>query len=261
MNKKNTVISLSNIGKKYIIAYQKSSLINSLINKNKTKEFWAVKNINLNIKKGERIGIIGPNGAGKTTLLKIIAGITKSTTGIVKTNGKIVSLINLEAGFHPELSGIENIYINGMLIGMSRTEINNKKKQIIDFANIGNFINAPFYTYSNGMKFRLAFSIAIISKCDILIMDEIFMAGDLNFQFKALNMIKSIQKEKSITTILCSHAPWMSWGFSERAFIMNKGHIKKISKNKIFKMLKIKDIRWQKLFSINRNLSNEFNYY
>jgi len=152
---KNTdiAIKLTNVSKKYIVRHEKPTLVEKLIN-GKKEEFWALKDINLEIKRGEKIGIIGPNGSGKTTLLKLITGISSPTSGTIERNGEIISLIDLEAGFHPDLTGIQNIYLNGMIIGMNKTEINSKLKKIIDYADIGRFIDVPLFTYSEGMKFR-----------------------------------------------------------------------------------------------------------
>jgi len=134
LTNKNIAIELVGISKKYILHHEKPTLIESIISDTKNEEFWALRNINLKIMKGEKVGIIGPNGSGKTTLLKVSAGITSPTKGKVKISGKIVSLIELEAGFHPELTGIENIYLNGMLVGMYKKEIDNKLNEIVEFS-------------------------------------------------------------------------------------------------------------------------------
>lgn len=238
-------VKLTNIGKKYIIGHQKSTLIRNILGKSEPEEFWALKKVNLTIREGEKVGIFGPNGAGKTTLLKIISGISFPTTGRLETNGKIVSLIDLQAGFHPDLTGRENILLNGMLSGMSKGEIRRKEKNIVKFAGIGKFINAPFYTYSSGMKFRLAFSIAAISECKILIIDDIFISSDLDFQRKTLAAIKDIQKRKNITTILCSHFPAFIWEFAEVYYELDKGVLISKSKGEVYKKYKAQDKAWK----------------
>ena len=163
MKHKNTfAVKLTNISKHYIIHHEKPTLVERVIN-GKNEKFKALDNINLEVKKGEILGIVGPNGSGKTTLLKIIAGITSPTTGKVKTSGRVVSLIDLEAGFHPELTGEQNIYLNGMLLGMSRKSISQKLRKIIEFADIGQFADAQLFTYSQGMKLRLGFSVVAFS--------------------------------------------------------------------------------------------------
>jgi len=187
-------IRLTGVSKRYTIHHEKPTLVEKLVN-GRDEEFWALKDINLTIKKGERVGIIGPNGSGKTTLLKIIAGITTPTSGTVETHGKIVSLIDLEAGFHPDLTGIQNIYLNGMLLGMKKREIDGKLDAIIRFADIKQFIDTSLFTYSSGMKLRLGFAIAIHANPDILILDEGISVGDRNFQIKSEHAIKKILKK------------------------------------------------------------------
>jgi len=205
----------------------------------KKEELWALKNINLEIKKGEKLGIIGPNGAGKSTLLKIICGITTPTTGTVNTNGRVASLIELTAGFHPDLTGEENIYVNGLLLGMSRKEIKNKFKAIVNFSELWHFIDSPFYTYSGGMMLRLGFSIAIHSDPDILIVDEVLAAGDQAFQEKCQERIKEFFKEKTILFVshnlrmiklLCPKAIWL-----DKGRIRSSGETKKVVKEYLAK--------------------------
>lgn len=204
MKKSNDIaIRLSGVSKRYTIHHEKPTLVERLT-RGKDEEFWALKDVNLTIKKGERVGIIGPNGSGKTTLLKIIAGITTPTNGKVETHGKIVSLIDLEAGFHPDLTGIQNINLNGMLLGMTKQEIQGKLKAIISFADIGNFIDAPLFTYSNGMKLRLGFAIAVHANPDILILDEGISVGDKSFQEKSAVVIQKLIK-RNITLFIVSH--------------------------------------------------------
>jgi len=235
--KQNIVIDLENIGKKYRLLSHKSTLMTNIFEKNNQKEeFWALKNINLSIKRGDRIGIFGPNGSGKTTLLKIISGITKPTTGIVKKYGKITSLIDLEAGFHPDLSGYENILLQGLLIGMSKAEIQEKFNIIIEYSGIGDFINEPFYTYSSGMKFRLASAVAIASDADILIFDEIFIIGDLLFQNKILDNLKSLQKKRNLTTIIASHNPVALVSFADKYLFLENGKLYDIKRSEIIKL-------------------------
>lgn len=201
------VISLSDISKKYIITHEKPTLVEDvsrILRFQKKEKYWALQNVNLEIYKGEKVGFYGPNGVGKTTLLKIIAGISSPTSGKVKTKGKIVSLISLDAGFHPDLTGQENIFLNGLIIGMSKAEIEAKFKQIIDFAGIGDFITAPLYTYSSGMRLRLGFSIAIHSQPDILLLDEIISMGDESFRKKTSSLMKKMFNNGA-TLLLVSH--------------------------------------------------------
>jgi lipopolysaccharide transport system ATP-binding protein len=192
--------------------------------KGKNETFWALKNINLTIRKGEKVGIIGPNGSGKTSLLKIISGITTPTTGTSYVQGKIVSLIDLEAGFHPDLTGEQNIYLNGMLLGMKKYEIAQNLKKIIAYADIGKFIDTPLFTYSSGMKLRLGFSIAIHADPDILILDEGMAVGDKFFFKKTQKKLRELF-EAGKTILMVSH--WLEFleKNCQKIYILDKGKI------------------------------------
>lgn len=218
---KNIAIQLTGVSKQYTIHHEKPTLVEKFY-KGRDEKFWALKNINLTIKKGERVGIIGPNGSGKTTLLKIIAGITTPTSGKTFTSGKIVSLIDLEAGFHPDLSGYQNIFLNGMLLGMTKQEIANKLHAIIQFADIRQFIDIPLYTYSSGMMVRLGFAVAISTNPDILIIDEGLSIGDQNFQMKADKYIKTMHLTHK-TLISVSHDLSKILSYCNRVIWLNKG--------------------------------------
>jgi ABC-type polysaccharide/polyol phosphate transport system ATPase subunit len=152
---------------------------------NRYETFWALKNINLTINPGESIGIIGPNGSGKSTLLKTIAGILPAAKGSIETHGRVAPLINLGAGFNNELTGRENILLNGSIMGLSRAEMNDRLERIIEFAGIGDFIDAQLSTYSSGMRARLGFAVVTDVDADILLLDEIFSVGDQEFRAKA----------------------------------------------------------------------------
>ena len=219
----NIAIQLTNVSKTYTIHHEKPTLVERLT-KGRDEEFWALNDINLTIRKGERVGIIGPNGSGKTTLLKIIAGITTPTSGTVKTHGRIVSLIDLEAGFHPDLTGIQNIFLNGMLLGMKKGEIERKLDAIIRFADIRQFIDVPLYTYSNGMKLRLGFAIAVHADPDILILDEGMSVGDKTFQEKILKKLAQIFK-KNISLLMVSHNSQSIKTLCSRIVLLAKGYV------------------------------------
>lgn len=225
-NSKNNqlAIDLKDISKYYILHHEKPTFMEKFIKKDES--FFALKNINLSIKRGERVGIIGPNGSGKTTLLKIIAGITSPTKGEVYSNGRIISLIDLEAGFHPDLTGEQNIYLNGMLLGISKNKLSEKIGKIIRFADIGHFIDAPLYTYSSGMKLRLGFAVAVNADPDILILDEGLSVGDKNFQEKSRAAILDLFK-KNITVIVVTHLLNFIKDYCQRVIILNKGNIVK----------------------------------
>lgn len=217
----------------------------------KSGGYTALDNVDLKIYKGDRIGIVGNNGAGKTTLLKIISGSIKPTSGTVSTKARIVSLIDLEAGFEPELSGRENIMVNGLIIGMTKKEVQQKMQSIIDFADIGEYVNEPFYTYSAGMKFRLACAVAINSKADVLLFDEILINGDWNFQKKIFSTLAKTFKDKELTTIICSHVPELLWALSSKYFLMNRGAIRQIYKNKVKDMVLSRHTQFHKAFRTN----------
>lgn len=203
VKRKDVAIKLTNVSKRYFVHHEKPTLAERLMN-GRGEEFWALKDINLTIKKGESVGIVGANGSGKTTLLKLITGITSPTTGDVETNGKVVSLIDLEAGFHQDMTGIDNIFLNGTLLGMNSDEIKSKLKRIVDYADIGKFIDAPLFTYSSGMKLRVGFSVAIHSNPDILILDENVSVGDEKFRKISFATIQNFVKSKKML-LFASH--------------------------------------------------------
>lgn len=220
-----TAVKLTKVSKKYVLHHEKPTLVENIFARKEKEEFFALKDINLTIKNGERVGIVGPNGSGKTTLLEIIAGITTPTIGEVHTNGKVVSLIELEAGFHPDLTGEENIYLNGLLVGMSKAEIRSKLKKIIAFADIGQFIDAPMYTYSEGMKLRLGFSIVVNTDPDILVLDETLAIGDQNFRKKSLKKIQRFL-EAGKTILIVSHNMEFLRFNCDKAIWLSKGEVK-----------------------------------
>ena len=217
------VIELNRVHKKYVLHQEKPTFVERLIKGNK-REFYALRNISFKIQRGEVVGFIGPNGSGKTTLLKIIAGITSPTTGTVETRGKIVSLIGLEAGFHPDLIGRENIYLNGMLLGMKKEEIDKKLNRIIQYADIGEFIDQPLYAYSQGMKLRLSFSIALFAEPDIFLLDEQIQVGDQKFKDKIRNETKLLFNKKK-TVIMASHNLYAFFDYCTRIMVLEKGSV------------------------------------
>ena len=176
----------------------------SLTKKSYHKDFYALNSINLKIKKGETVGIIGKNGAGKSTLLKIITGVLTPTSGDIKVYGRISSLLELGAGLNPEYTGMENIYLNGTVMGMTKEEVDERLQDVLDFADIGDFINQPVKTYSSGMYVRLAFSVAINVNPDILIVDEALAVGDARFQAKCYQKLE-VLKDHGVTILFVSH--------------------------------------------------------
>ncbi|MDZ4784526.1 MAG: ABC transporter ATP-binding protein [bacterium] len=207
-SKKQTVIELDHVYKIYTLHHEKPTFVENVVKLGRKEQFTALEDINLRIYKGEKVGIIGSNGSGKTTLLKIIVGITRQNSGTVKIKGRIVSLIDVEAGFHPDLTGEENIFLNGLIIGMNKQEIRNKFEQIVKFADIGKFIDASLYSYSEGMKLRLGFAVAVHAEPDILILDEGISAGDKDFQKKSSKKIEEFFK-KGKTILIVSH--WLEY--------------------------------------------------
>lgn len=188
-------------------------------------ELWALQDISLSVEKGESVGIIGRNGAGKTTLLKVISGILKPIKGTVRVNGKVVPLLELGAGFDPELTGLENIFLNGAIMGFSKKEMMKKVKRIVEFAELENFLDVPVKNYSSGMFMRLAFSIAIDVEPEILLVDEVLAVGDVGFQKKCLAKLEEFRK-KNVTLIYVSHSLDSVKEMCERVVWLEKGRIK-----------------------------------
>lgn len=186
------------------------------------EEFWALKGVSLEIKKGEIFGIVGLNGAGKSTLLKVIAGVLKPTKGKVDTSGSIAPLIELGAGFDMELTARENIYLNGAILGYSKKFLNEKFDEIVDFAEIRDFLDVPLKNYSSGMVARIAFAIATIVEPKILIVDEILSVGDFKFQEKCHEKIQNMIKN-NVTVIMVSHSNDQIREMCDRAVLLKKG--------------------------------------
>ena len=205
----------------------KEYFINSLKKKIKKEKFVALEDINITIKKGEIVGLLGLNGAGKSTLVKGISGIIKPTSGEVKLNGKMAPLIELGAGFDPELTGRENIFLNGRLLGFSKKELKDKIEDIIDFSELKEFIDIPLKNYSSGMYARLGFSIATIYEPEILIIDEVLSVGDFHFQEKSLNKIMEMI-EKGTTVLFVSHDIEQVEKLCKKAIWLEKGKVKVI---------------------------------
>jgi ABC-type polysaccharide/polyol phosphate transport system ATPase subunit len=221
------IIELENIGKKYILKHEKGTFIKDVIPRlfipKEEKEFWALRGINLTLNNGESLGIIGRNGAGKSTFLNIIAGISSPTEGKVKIKGRISTLLTLGAGFHPELTGEDNIYLNGVILGLKIREIKEQIRAIIEFSELKDFIKQPLYTYSSGMILRLGFSIAIHIDFDILLMDEILAVGDFAFQEKCLNKINDFRKDGK-TLVIASQSLDLIKSLCHKVLLLEKGN-------------------------------------
>jgi ABC-2 type transport system ATP-binding protein/lipopolysaccharide transport system ATP-binding protein len=220
----NTVIKFENVTKVFSFQNQKTfkEFLPALIKGEKTTNgFTALNKLNFEIKRGEVVGIIGPNGSGKSTILKLIAGVMWPTSGKVHVNGQVSPLIELGAGMHPELTGRENIYLNGAILGLKRKEIDANLQNIIDFSEISEFIDQPVKHYSSGMYMRLAFSIAIHVHPEILLVDEILAVGDTDFQAKCFVKMNDYKKDNNITIIFVSHSMPQVEKFCERVIYLN----------------------------------------
>ncbi len=241
------IIEVKNLGKKYNINHQQGryiSLRDVLMNALKSpfsflkakakqvtgfqsrEDYWALKDLNFSVNKGEVIGIIGRNGAGKSTLLKIISQITPPTTGEIKIHGTVGSLLEVGTGFHPELTGRENIMLNGAILGMTKREIVKKFDQIVEFAGIEKFLDTPVKYYSSGMYVRLAFSVAAHMEPDILIVDEVLAVGDTEFQKKCLGKMDEISKKEGRTILFVSHNMGVIQNLCKKSILLEKGEFK-----------------------------------
>ena len=185
--------------------YLKIGESNDRASKGVSEYVWALKDINFEVKRGEVLGIIGKNGAGKSTLLKILSKVTGPTTGSIKSNGRIASLLEVGTGFHPEMTGRENIFLNGAILGMTKKEINSKLDEIVSFSGCERYIDTPVKRYSSGMKVRLAFAVAAHLEPDILIVDEVLAVGDAEFQKKAIGKMQDISNDGGRTVLFVSH--------------------------------------------------------
>ncbi len=223
------VIVVENLGVRFRIQEQKVDnlkeyFVRLVKRKLNYKEFWALKDINLKIRKGDRVGILGLNGAGKSTLLKCIAGVLKPTEGTVTVKGNIVPLLELGAGFDKDYTGAENIYFYGSMLGYSRSFIKERFDEIVEFSELGSFINVPVKNYSSGMKARLGFSIATVVEPEILILDEVLSVGDAKFRKKSAKKLEKMMK-KGVTVLFVSHSTDQVLANCNKAIILDHGSI------------------------------------
>lgn len=232
-NDSNIVIKVSNMTKKFKLYYDKASTLKERLcfwNK-KSEERTVLKNINLEIEKGETVALIGVNGSGKSTLLKLMTKIIYPTKGKIITKGKLTSLLELGAGFHPDFTGRENIYFNASIFGLTRKEIDRRLNDIIEFSELGNFIDSPVRTYSSGMYMRLAFSVAINVDAEILLIDEILAVGDQHFQDKCYKKLHELKKSDK-TIVIVTHDLNAVKNLCTRAIWINQGEVRMDSKPK-----------------------------
>ena len=243
-----SAIRVENLSKKYILGHQQqekyTTLRDSIANGSRNllkgfrgkkstesleevEEFWALKDVSFEIKQGDRVGIIGRNGAGKSTLLKILSRITEPTSGKISIQGRVASLLEVGTGFHPELTGRENVYLNGAILGMSKAEIQSKFDEIVAFAEVEKFLDTPVKRYSSGMYVRLAFAVAAHLEPEILIVDEVLAVGDLNFQKKCLGKMNDVASEGR-TVIFVSHNIAAVRKLCTTGILLEKGGIKRL---------------------------------
>lgn len=225
---KEIVIKSKNVTKKFYLQEDKTFkefLPNFLLGKSWAKQMTALDNISFDINTGETVGIIGKNGAGKSTLLKLIAGVTVPTSGEIIVKQRVAPLIEVGAGFHQELTGFENIFLNGAILGMHKKQIEAVVDNIIDFSEIKEFIHVPVKKYSLGMYMRLGFAVAIHVNAPILLIDEVLAVGDASFQKKCLNYLKKVKADKDKTIVFVSHSEESVKSFCERVILLDHGKI------------------------------------
>jgi len=238
-----TVIKVNKVGKRYNLdAQDKYHTLRDFISetlkktfskgvkRSKRKNFWALKNISFEVKKGEVLGIIGRNGAGKSTLLKVLARIIPPTDGYAVIKGRVASLLEVGTGFHQELTGRENVFISGAILGMKKKEIVKKFDDIVKFSEIGKFLDVPVKRYSSGMQVRLAFSVAVHLDSDVLLIDEVLAVGDLSFQRKSLKKMHSIAKDEGRTVVFVSHNTSAVDALCDKVALLEKGRLINIGK-------------------------------
>ena len=221
------VVEVNDVSKRFIIRKEKSlkeRLVNAGRSKQFKEDFWALKNVSLEIGSGQTIGLIGPNGSGKSTLLKTIGGIIQPTTGTIRRRGRLAALLELGAGFHQDLTGRENVYLNASILGLSRKQTDLYFDDIVEFSGIKDFIDTQVKFCSSGMYVRLAFAVAVHVDPDLLLVDEVLAVGDEAFQRKCLDKIRSFQREGR-TIVLVTHSLGQITEFCDRAVLLNKGEV------------------------------------
>jgi ABC-type polysaccharide/polyol phosphate transport system ATPase subunit len=226
---KSPVIRVENVTQRFRLIHERPDSLRELFtkffrHKSEFHNFEAVQNVSFDVHQGEVVGLVGRNGSGKSTLLKIIAGVYKPTCGRVEVHGSLAPLIELGAGFHPELTGRENVLMNGLLMGFTKREMQEREKSIIDFADIGEFIDSPVKQYSSGMYTRLAFAVATEVNPDILLVDEILAVGDAAFQQKCFERLETFRRSGK-TILLVTHSLGQILEHCDRALYLDKGRI------------------------------------
>jgi ABC-type polysaccharide/polyol phosphate transport system ATPase subunit len=220
------VIRLEDVGKRYWQLQERAMLLRSLLpfGRPTRTELWALRNVDLSLDEGDVLGVIGPNGAGKTTLLRLLAGVTRPTTGRVTVRGRVAPLISVGVGFHREMSGRENVYVNGMLLGLSKAEVARRFDAIVDFAELADFIDTPVKFYSSGMFMRLGFAVAAHTDPQVLLVDEVLAVGDLAFQIKCAERMREI-RAAGTTIVMVSHNLQSIRVLCPRAIVLGHGRV------------------------------------
>lgn len=233
------ILEIHSISKKFSINHEqqpylslRDSISGMFKNKTSKEDFWALKDVSFNVMPGDTVGIIGNNGAGKSTLLKIISKITPPTTGKIIGRGRIASLLEVGTGFHPELTGRENVMMNGSILGMRKAEILKNFDEIVDFAGVEKFIDTPLKHYSSGMQLRLAFAVAAFLENEILIIDEVLAVGDAEFQKKCLSKMEDVNTSKNRTVLFVSHNITAVESFCNKGVHLHKGQVMNIGEIK-----------------------------
>jgi ABC-type polysaccharide/polyol phosphate transport system ATPase subunit len=226
------VITLEHVSKRYYLRSQRPEELKTAVlhlpaflrSDRGRRPFWALDDVSLGIRKGESLGVIGPNGSGKSTLLKIVADLAPPTKGKVYVNGRISALLELGAGFHPQITGRENAVLNAVLLGLSKKEAEERLPEIIDFSELHDFIDQPMRTYSSGMYIRLGFAVAVHVKADVLLVDEVLAVGDTQFQQRCFDHIERLRRE-GVTIVVVSHDLGAVTRFCDRAVLLQHGRI------------------------------------
>ncbi|HWD40021.1 MAG TPA: ABC transporter ATP-binding protein [Fimbriimonas sp.] len=222
-----TVVSVKDLHKEFVISNTAIGSIKTLLvwwKRRSVKRFQVLKGVSFDIKRGECVALVGRNGAGKSTLLSLIAKVYKPTSGTIKVNGRLAPLLELGAGFHPDLSGAENVFFNAMILGLTRKQARERFQEILDFSELGDHVFAPVRSYSSGMIARLGFSVAVHVDAEILIVDEVLAVGDFEFGLKCLQRLKEF-REKGGTILLVSHQAETVMTFADRAIWIQHGEV------------------------------------
>lgn len=223
-------ILLEQVSKRFVIYHERPRsfqelVINLLHNRNGQREdFWALREVSFTVERGETFGMMGPNGSGKSTLLKLITRILEPTAGRIVVHGRVAALIELGAGFHPDLTGRENIYLLGAIMGFSSKQTRQRIDRIVEFAELEQFIDTPVKHYSSGMAMRLGFAVAISVDAEVLLIDEVLAVGDRHFQKKCLRAIEEFQRQ-GLTILMVSHDPALIQRFCHRALLLQQGRV------------------------------------